>query len=308
MRARGLLVAVGLLLSGCGLFAPVPFEGTVVDAGGKPLSGAVVSSDKSAALSDGDGRFFLPDSAGTLTVRKIRYQARIVSRSMDRIVLEPDGRKVTVAWDQRWQSPGMEGLMGHLAANGFAVTPIKEGNLPEDQDVYVLPSPAWFSQAAYEEYLRLAGRGAKLVVLGEWGGYDGIDLAACNALGSKAGITFVAAAVRTYSDRASEEWLTFKPSGGLLDAELPKGIRLFTAGALDVAAPARPLLTTDAEGIRIQSWSRGVQSVVAAGPLGRGSLVALADTSLFTDEKGPDGTTHWQSLDNPAFAVSLLNW
>lgn len=307
MRAS-LVAALGLLLSGCGFFGPVPYEGTVVDTEGNPIAGAVVSSDKAAALSGEDGRYALPDSGGTLTVRKIRYQAQIVSRSMDRIVLAPDDRKVNVVWDQRWQSPGMEGLMGHLAANGFAVTPVSEGALPEDHDVYVLPSPAWFSQPAYEEYLRLAGRGAKIVVLGEWGGYDGIDLAACNALGSKAGITFVAAAVRTYSDRASEEWLTFKPAGMLLGAELPKGIRLFTAGALDLKAPARSLLATDEEGIRIQAWSRGIQPVLAAGPLGRGSLVALADTSLFTDEKAPDGTPHWQSLDNPAFAVNLLNW
>lgn len=308
MRARGLVAGLALLLSGCGLFAPIPYEGRVVDAEGKPIAGAVVASDKAAALTGADGRFTLPDSAGTLTVRKIRYQPRNVSRSMDRIVLSPDDRKVKVAWDQRWQSPGMEGLMGHLAANGFAVTPVKEGDLPADQDVYVLPSPAWFSKRAYEEYLRHAGRGAKVVVLGEWGGYDGIDLAACNALGSKAGITFVAAAVRTYSDRASEEWLTFRPSSTLLGTELPNGIRLFTAGALDLAPPAQSLLATDEQGIRIQAWSRGVQPVAAAGPLGRGSLVAVADTSLFTDETAPDGTPHWRSLDNPTFALSLLNW
>lgn len=305
---RASLAVALLLLTGCGLFGPVPYEGQVTDPSGKPLAGAVVASDKAAALTGADGRFSLPDRTGTLTVRKIRYTPRMITPSSDRIVLSPDDRKVRVAWDQRWQSPGMEGLMGHLAANGFAVTPVSQGTLPEDQDLYVLPSPAWFTRAAYEEYLRQAGRGAKIVVLGEWGGYDGIDLSACNALGTKAGITFVATAVRTYGDRATEEWLTFRATGSVLGGDFPQGVRLFTAGALDLAAPALSLLATDAEGIRIQTWSRGVQTVAAAGPLGRGSLVALADTSLFTDELGPDGSPHWKALDNPAFAVSLLNW
>lgn len=308
MRASSLLAGAALLLGGCGWFGPVPYEGQVVDPAGHPLAGAVVASDKAATLTGADGRFRLPDSAGTLTARKIRYASLKVSRSMDRIVLTPEDRPVRVAWDQRWQSPAMEGLKGHLAANGFAITPVTDGALPEDQDLYVLASPSWFNQAAYEEYLRQAGRGAKILLLGEWGGYDGIDLAACNSLGTKAGITFVAAAVRTYSDRTPEEWLTFRPSKELLGTDLAKGVRLFTAGALDLQPPALSLLATDGEGIRIQSWSRGVQSVAAAGPLGRGSLVALADTSLWTDETDSDGSAHWKSLDNPAFAVSLLNW
>jgi len=243
-----------------------------------------------------------------LTARKIRFEPRTVSRSMDRIVLSPSDRPVTVAWDQRWQAPGMDGLIGYLRTKGFEVTPVTEGALPDNQDVYVLPSPAWFSKAAYEEYLRQAGRGAKILLLGEWGGYDGIDLAACNALGTKAGITFAAAAVRSYSDRTPEEWLTFYPSSTLLGTDLSKGVRLFTAGALDLQAPAVSLLATAADGVRIQTWSRGIQSVTGAGPLGRGSLVALADTSVFTDETGPDGVPHWKALDNPTFAVSLLNW
>lgn len=307
MRAR-LLLAASLALAGCGMFGPVPYEGQVLDAAGHPLAGAVVASDRAAAITGADGRFALGDSAGALTVRKVRYAPRTVSRAMDRIVLSPSDRPVKVAWDQRWQSPAMEGLMGYLKEQGFEVTSVGSGALPADQDVYVLPSPAWFSHAAYEEYLRLAGRGAKLLVLGEWGGYDGVDLAACNALATKAGITFAAAAVRSYSDRSPEEWLTFHPAKTLLGTDLSRGVRLFTAGALDLQAPAMSLLATEADGIRIQAWSRGAQAVAGAGPLGRGSLLALADTSLFTDEVGPDGAPHWKSLDNPAFAVSLLDW
>lgn len=306
MRARAM--ALCLVLSGCGLFGPVPYEGQVIDRSGKPLAGAVVASDRAAVLTGADGRFTLPDSGGTLTVRKIRFAPRTVSRSMDRIVLSPSDQPVKVAWDQRWQSPAMQGLMGYLGAHGFTITPVITGSLPNDQEVYVLPSPAWFTKDAYEEYLRQAGRGAKLLVLGEWGGYDGIDLAACNALGSKAGISFAAAAVRSYSDRTPEEWLTLHPSEALMGAALEKGVRLFTSGALDLQGPAMSLMATDADGFRIQNWSHGAQNVLGAGPLGRGSLVALADTSAFTDEVAPDGTPHWKALDNPAFAVSLLNW
>ncbi|MNY39097.1 hypothetical protein D3C86_1737650 [compost metagenome] len=176
--------------------------------------------------------------------------------------------------------------------------------------MYVLPSPAWFNQAAYERYLRLAAQGAKLLVLGEWGGYDGIDFSACNSLSSQAGITFVPAAVRVYGEETAgtpNEWLTIRQfDSASLATGLKQGIRLFTAGALDVKEPARILLRTGSGGVRIQAWSAGSQVLSAAGPLGRGSLVAFSDTSLFTDELGSDGTAHHKVLDNQAFAANLL--
>ncbi|MNX95346.1 hypothetical protein D3C86_1276170 [compost metagenome] len=149
-------------------------------------------------------------------------------------------------------------------------------------------------------------------MLGEWGGYDGVDFDACNSLAAQAGISFVPAAVRVYGTATGgvgtpDEWLTLRRfESASLASGLSQGIRLFTAGALEVKAPGQALLRTGEDAFRIQGWNAGPQVVAAAGPLGRGSLVALSDTSLFTDENAPDGTAHHRVLDNQAFAVNLL--
>ncbi|HEY9899465.1 MAG TPA: carboxypeptidase-like regulatory domain-containing protein [Pantanalinema sp.] len=310
---RALLWALGavLALSGCGWIQGFSaFSGKVVDPSGKPLSGVAIASDRAATLSAEDGTFTLSDASGAVTARKVRYQARQVDRGAGgTVVLTPSDEPVTVVWDERWQSPAMDGVIAHLQGQGFSIQRVRQGDVPEGRQVYVLPTPAWFTQEAYRGYLRLAGQGAKLVVLGEWGGYDGVDFAACNALASQAGISFVPAAVRVYGagEGTPNEWLTIhRFDSASLATGLKQGIRLFTAGALDVKEPARALLRTGTDGVRIQAWSTGAQVLAAAGPLGRGSLVAFSDTSLFTDEAGSDGIAHHQVLDNQAFAVNLL--
>lgn len=308
--ASGALIACGLFVGGCAWGEAGPYAGRVVDADGKGLAGAVIASDQATTLSEGDGRFLLANPHGTVTVRKIRYQERQVDPARDTIVtLISASRSVKVAWDQRWQAPAMGGLMTHLQTQGFDVHAIASGDLPSGQDVYVLPTPAWFTPEAYQRYLRLAEEGGKIVLLGEWGGYDGIDITACNALGAKAGISFATAMIRTYESDLAQEWLTVRSFGtSSLGQEMKQGLRLFTAGALDVSPPAMPLLQTGTQGVRIQAWSLGVQTLCAAGPCGRGMLLALSDTSMWTDETAADGIPHWRTLDNARFAVNLLNW
>jgi hypothetical protein len=301
--------ALALALAGCSWpFGHGPYAGQVVDAAGHGIAGAAIASDRAATLSGPDGRFSLVDPGGTVTVRHVGYQPRTVRPDRDLTVpLTPMGTPLSIAWDVRWQSPPVSGLVGYLQARGFAVEAIASGDLPAGRDVYVLSSPAYFSDAAYQAYRQRALDGAKIVVLGDWGGYDGVDLAACNAVCQGSGIRFATALVRTYASGDPQDWLTLHDSG-FLGADLPNGVRLFTAGALDLQAPAIGLVSTATSAVRIQGWSRGSQMVCAAGPLGRGTLVALTDCSVFSDETGPDGTPHWRTLDNARFAEKLLAW
>ncbi|MBO9542305.1 carboxypeptidase regulatory-like domain-containing protein [bacterium] len=314
--AWGLVLGAVLGLAGCGwLDGFHGYQGKVVDANGKPLAGVAIASGRAATLSGEDGSFSLADSRGGVTFRKVRYQAREVDPGAGAsVVLKASEQPVSVVWDERWQSPAMNGVITYLQGKGFSIQRVRQGELPTGREVYVLPSPAWFNQEAYQAYLRLASEGAKLLVLGEWGGYDGVDFDACNSLASQAGISFVPAAVRVYGTGIGgagmpDEWLTLRRfESASLASGLSQGIRLFTAGVLEVKDPARALLRTGEDAFRIQAWSGGPQIVAAAGPLGRGSLVALSDTSLFTDENAPDGTAHHRVLDNQAFAVNLLEY
>lgn len=299
-----------LLLSGCGWGAAGPYSGQVVDSNGQGLPGAVIASDQAATLSDGTGHFTLATAMGTVTVRKMRYHSRQVNPAQEStVILQSASRSLRVAWDQRWHPPAMGGLMQFLQTQGFAIRSIESGDLPGDMDLYVLPTPAWFTPEAYQRYLQVAGAGGKIVLLGEWGGYDGVDMSACNALGAKAGIRFATAMVRTYAMGLPQEWLTVRSfRSGALAQGMEQGVRLFTAGALDLEPQAYPLIQTASEGVRIQGWSVGSQTLCAAGPLGRGMILALSDTSLWTDETGSDGVPHWKTLDNARFAVNLFNW
>lgn len=306
MRARALLFA--LMLAGCA-WPVAPYAGQVVDPQGAPLEGATVSSEHGAALTDARGRFSLADGRGELRITHAGYQPVTPDRRLSVIPMRPTGQPLRVVWDARWSPPGMAGLQEHLSGRGIRVQVVTAGPLPVEHEVVVLACPAWFRAEARAEYAALAARGVKLVVVGEWGGYDGLDLQAVNAVAGLAGVRFAAAAVRSYASGAPDDWLTLQAlPAGRLTGELSKGVRCFTAGALELEAGAVPLLRTDEASMRIQAWGSGSQVLVAAGAAGRGTLVAVADASLWTDEAGPDGLPHWRTLDNARLAERLLAW
>ena len=312
-HAGTLLAMLFLLLSGCGWnpFAGATFSAVIRDQAGQPLPGAVASSEGRGAIADAEGRVQLSDVRGRVSVQKTGYGRLEVDPQTGAVTLAKRQAPLSIAWDERYSAPvAMEGIKGHLVNRGFKVATLKSGPLPEAADVVVLACPSWFDESAYSQYMRAAYAGTKLVLLGEWGGFDGVDLAALTSLSSKAGISFDSAQVRVYgSGGQAQSWISVKGvAPSTLASGISSGVTVFTSGALKVEAPAQAVLTSEPSAIRILRWDVGVQTLAALGPLGSSQVVAIADSSLFSDENGPEGNPQWKASDNPRFAENVMAW
>ena len=308
------IVGLGLaLLAGCGWnpFGGATFKAVITDQSGVPLPGAVASSDGKGAIADAQGRVELSGVGKRVWVQKTGYGRLEVDAQTSAVTLSKRQGPLTIIWDERFSTPiPMEGLKSHLVNRGFTVSTLTSGALPANADVIVLACPAWFTEEAYTQYMRAAYAGTKLVLLGEWGGFEGVDLAALTSLAGKAGISFDSGQVRLYSSEGQPQaWLTLSGiSPSPLASGISKGVTVFTAGALGVSEPAKAILRSDDKTIRILRWDVGPQTLAAMGPLGSSQVVAIADSSLFSDQAGPDGAAQWKASDNARFAENVMAW
>lgn len=301
------------LLSGCGWapFGGATFQAVITDQAGLPLPGAVASTGGRGAIADAKGRVTLPNAGSRVWVQKTGYGPMEVDSKTGAVTLARRNQPVKIIWDERFSAPvPMEGLKNHLVNRGFEVSTLSNGALPKDADVLVLACPSFFDEGAYSQYMRAAQGGQKLVLLGEWGGFDGIDLAALTSLSSKAGISFDSGQVRIYASSGQPQaWLSFKTiTPTPLGAGIGTGVTVFTAGVLSLSGPAQAVLSSEPSAVRILRWDVGVQTVAALGPLGRSQVVAIADSSLFSDDPGPDGAPQWKASDNARFAENVMAW
>ena len=314
MRAKQLVIGLlALGLSGCGWnpFGGATFKAVITDQAGVPLPGAVASSGGKGAIADARGQVELPGVGARVWVQKTGYSRLEVDAKTGSVSLAKRSEPLTVIWDERFSAPvPMEGIKSHLVNRGFQVSTLTSGPLPQDADVIVLACPSWFNEDAYTQYMRAAYAGTKLVLLGEWGGFDGVDLAALTSLSSKAGISFDSGQVRVYSQEGQpQSWLTLSGvQPAPLASGLNTGVTVFTAGVLSTQAPAQAILRSSDTSIRILRWDVGPQTLAAMGPLGRAQVVAIADSSLFSDQTGPDGSPQWKASDNARFAENVMSW
>lgn len=313
LRGRLALLLLSLGLSGCGWnpWGGMTFEALIQNQSGAPLAGAVASYDGRGAIADSSGRVRLEGVRGRVWITKPGYSPMEVDAKTDAVAMAKREGAIRVVWDERFSAPvPMEGLKSHLVNRGFQVSTLSSGQLPAQVDVVVLSCPSWFTEEAYTEYMRAAHAGSKLVLLGEWGGYDGVDLAALSSISKKAGISFESGQVRVYgSDGQPQPWLSFTNiTPAALGEGVTRGVSLFTAGVLSLEAPAQSVLTSESKTVRILRWDVGAHPVAAIGPLGRSQVVAIADSSLFSDETGPNGQPQWSSADNARFAENVMSW
>jgi hypothetical protein len=244
-------------------------------------------------------------------VQKTGYGRLEVDAQSGAVTLAKRATPVTIVWDERFSAPvPMEGLKSHLVNRGFSVSTLSSGAPPAEADVLVLSCPSWFTEEAYGQYMRAAHAGTKLILLGEWGGHDGVDLAALTSISSKAGISFQSGQVRVYgSEGQPQSWLSLSEiSPSPLASGVTAGVTVFTAGLLALEAPARAVLASDPKAIRILRWEVGAQTLAAMGPLGKSQVLAIADSSLFSDATGPQGAPQWKATDNARFAENVMAW
>ncbi len=300
-------VLCGLALAGCPGPAPVTRTGRVVGPDGVPLAGVTVSAEDGSAVSGPDGRWSLATGVEQLAYRKPGYTPVSVPAAQQSARLEPTGKPIRVAWDDRWKSPATDGIRKWLGTQGVNVQAVGSGQRLPQAEVVVVWSPAYSSYEALSELHAATRRGATLLLAGEWGGYPGVDLATLNELSAPAGIRFDGSLVR---DPASLPDLDHFVPTFTVSALTPQTPAEFAgSGALSAVPPAVILGNSGAATYRVSNWSHGPQIVAAYGPEGAGKVVAVADSSWLTDSKTlvPD-KPNWQAGGNAALALALVRF
>lgn len=320
-RAVARLAAIALTtfgLVGCGwggaaqpLFTA---RGVVLDAGGRPVAGAVVSDGRGGVLTDDAGRYAIALYDETLRIKKPGFATATVEAEREvpaKVALSPAPGEPRVAIDTRWVAGRMDTFRAKLDASGFAVKSYPATPLAQ-LDVLMLVTPGVFRADELSDLRAWLKNGGRLILCGEWGGYPSQDLDLLNSLAADAGITFTGATVKlTDEPGTGGEWMAISgispPSLGKLAGG--EALHLFTTTSLALSAPAQPIFSTDRGAYSVLATRTGPQVVAAVGASGLGKVFALGDSSLWLDEdSGGFGSPNWQRGANLKLAEALIQW
>jgi hypothetical protein len=282
--------------------------GVLVDGGGKPVAGAVVSDGVGSTLSDDQGRYVLGVRAEALTASK---------PLLGRLSWVPErGEQPPRTLSGRgW--PPVGALAPHLLDadfSGMAAIAARSTRLVSwpgtplgELDVLVLVTPRGWSNADVRAVLGWVRRGGRLILCGEWGGYAGQDLEAVRGLAAPAGIELTGGTVRTAAEDAFSVEVHQPAWRGLAVALGGEPVRLFGAAELALSGEARPLLVA-ARGYVVLATG-GTRVLAAVGPLGYGKIVVLGDSSLWRDEDSTGvGRANIALGGNGRLLEALLVW
>ncbi|MBI6546952.1 MAG: carboxypeptidase regulatory-like domain-containing protein [Cyanobacteria bacterium NC_groundwater_1444_Ag_S-0.65um_54_12] len=304
-----LISATAALNLGCSSPTMINLSGHVLDATGKPLAGVTVTTKTNSTITAASGAWQLiglPND--TLQLRKVGFHTQVIPAGNSEVRLTATPGPIRVVWDERWLPQPTAGLKAYLSSKGLAIITIAHGALPP-AEVVVLLSPAFFTAEAAQQLLAMSRSGSTLIIAGEWGGYPGVDREALNLLSQPAGITFEGSLIRNLTTTGVSEWL----SPLFIDPAISpaNGARFFSAGYLTIVPPAKPFAISGERSYRVasSSWSKGSQVLAAYSPLGAGKIIALSDTSCFSDETvRSQKSPRWQSSDNANLMLELIRF
>lgn len=312
--ARRAPVVAAVFLAGCGLLGPpqplFTASGRIVDPGGDPLPGAVVSDGQVSTLTDEAGRFALAVYAEKLSAAKpgfavARWEAKADAEAA--IALSPAPRADRLAVDARWSSKQLSGLRATFSDTGATVLPYP-GTALSRLDVLVMVAPGAIPSAERGAIAGWVRSGGRLVLCGEWGGYPDQDLAGLNELAGIADIAFTGGTIKTVE---SEDLAvaTGKPTPGSLGRVVgDQPITLYAASDLDLSAGARAILTSTSKAYAVLATSKA-PVVAAVGPSGLGKVFAIGDSSLWRDEDSEgSGVPNLKHGGNAGLARAVVGW
>lgn len=292
-----------------------------VKAGGKAVAGAVVSDGLNAALTDAQGQFRLEGAARgqvQLSVSKPRFKTaqRTLSvgsagaTGMDMVL---ENAEPVVYFDPR-VAPGIgsdkfNGLRQVLSEAGWRVSDQAPGGA---EGAWVLTSPVTeLSAEVRAELSAFVSRGGKLVVFGEWGGFNGHKTPSSNAVLHGFGLHVNPDLVRDPAAGPDMGWLNvvaFHPDSpavsGVKNVSFYRSASVFhLPGQLDLAQTAATAYRVQANAVA------GAQSLVAGGAFAGGKAIVSGDASAWSDEDtDADGVANLREADNARLVTQLFDW
>jgi len=158
------------------------------------------------------------------------------------------------------------------------------------------------SEAVQTQIIEFVAAGGKLLVTGEWAGFEGVELTSLQKLLSVLGLELGG---DTLFQEAKA--LSVTEFGEHFITENLNEIKLYRSASVHVFEPVNTQLLgwSKSSNYRIVSNSR--QAVLAIGYYGLGRIVLLGDTSLWLEQK-EQGESHYGSADNALLWQKILEW
>jgi hypothetical protein len=289
--------------------------GRIVDAAtGAGIAGARVLSGDNLAYSSADGAFRLAGLAPgshALKFRKTGYQpldaagaqagADLGAVAIATATVTVDFANATSVFSTQAASGVLRGLKDALLAAGAAV----KDDDPAGATVHVLAAPGADVASKTDGLLGKVKGGDKLVVLGEWGGLAGYSPETVAALLGPAGLAIEPDLVRSAKHAGRPDWPLGTP---VAPWPFPTGdVALFQPASVFAVAPAQAILRA-AGGYRVASAPPRDPVLAAVAPYGDGLVVAVGDTSAWSDVNTTGAGPDLGFKENRTYVVNLILW
>lgn len=302
--------------------------GTIQDATGIPLPGAVVFDGKDSHLTDAKGQFSLVRTEiGTLnlSISKQGYdnQSQTINLvNSQNLVIDPitltakttplnvlfDGTKRPLS-----QTNGLNllsTLSQSLKDQGFTVQTATTPTLPslDTIDILVIPSPSLtYSDSEINQIINFVKAGKKLIVSGEWGGFGGFNIDAVNKILLPFSIKMGGDTLR----ETNNGFLTISQFAPHTITSSLKTLKLYQSSSVEVLNPnnhSTILARTGKNGFKIAN-TVGAFGVLATILHNTGKVIAVGDTSLWLDaDSDGNGVKNINESDNLKLALQIFKW
>ncbi|MEB3197126.1 MAG: DUF4350 domain-containing protein [Candidatus Sericytochromatia bacterium] len=277
----------------------------------RPLPGTVVTDGVNSVISDGLGHFRWKGRANALSFIKPGFSDKLVPLKSGLslpVELRVSSLRGRLAWrvdGARTELSGLESALGAWAKSKLRRYPEVDLN---QVDLLVLLMPRGLASSETIRILNWVRRGGRLLVCGEWGGERDFDKTCVNALVQPAGIQFTGATLKSNAEDPFRLVVTTPEAAPLLSLEARDAVTMWGTCELSLSGPARPLLVSKTSAYSVLAI--GDNHVVAAvGPLGRGKVMAVADTSLWRDSDSSGvGKPNLETGANRRLLERLLVW
>lgn len=285
--------------------------GNVVDGTGNPVWGAWVSDGLCDAITDAQGSYQLagcPAGAQTLTVRKTGFASGQLPVTIQGATTAPN-LTLQAAAKQLYLFNGNPGnfsqLLNLLSTNGFNV------NAGSAADTWLIISPSNLPSGAAAQVANFVASGGKLIVMGEWGGDAGYNPDVLNAVLQPFGLFVNPDLVRSPANEGGrpEYPVISNLLAGNPASKNVASLGLFESASLYTVPPAVAMALPGAPAYQVMDVSSaGYLPVAAYTQSGKGLVVALGDSSAWSDSSTLGNGADLAQLGNKTFMLNLFDW
>ncbi|MFN8673942.1 MAG: DUF4350 domain-containing protein [Candidatus Sericytochromatia bacterium] len=185
-------------------------------------------------------------------------------------------------------------------------------------DILFIPSPSLeYTDAEISKIINFVKSGKKLIISGEWGGFAGFSSNSVNKILAYANLKINNDLVKEKDKTTNPDFIVINTLANHAISKDISAVGFYSSASIDVAYSGINILNNDTTKIianssissyKIKTFYASVAGIVAVSSIGNGKVIALGDTSIFTDSFSNPESSNILAYDNKKFVSNMLNW